>query len=299
MQPLKGPGSETVEYQAVGHDITLRKQAEAALLKAKEAAETADRAKSEFLAMVSHELRTPINGVLGFATLLRGTPLSVEQNEQVEMIRTSAETLESLIADILDLSKMEAGRLDIEQQAFALHKCVEEVCSFFAQKVRAAALTLDLAIAPDVPAIVHGDQTRLRQVLVNLVGNAIKFTDRGGVKIAVSCKPEEPAAGADRVPGLRLFFAIADTGIGIEPHKLDYLFKPFSQVDSSPTRRRGGTGLGLIISKRLCELMGGAISVESRPGEGSTFRFSIVVCQDRADPPHSAEPPATTRRAGK
>jgi PAS domain S-box-containing protein len=296
---IQGPGSETVEYQAVGHDITLRKQAEAALLKAKEAAETADRAKSEFLAMVSHELRTPINGVLGFATLLRGTPLSVEQNEQVEMIRTSAETLESLIADILDLSKMEAGRLDIEQQAFALHKCVEEVCSFFAQKVRAAALTLDLAIAPDVPAIVHGDQTRLRQVLVNLVGNAIKFTDRGGVKIAVSCKPEEPAAGADRVPGLRLFFAIADTGIGIEPHKLDYLFKPFSQVDSSPTRRRGGTGLGLIISKRLCELMGGAISVESRPGEGSTFRFSIVVCQDRADPPHSAEPPATTRRAGK
>jgi PAS domain S-box-containing protein len=293
---IHSQNGETTEYQSVGHDITPRKEAEAALMKAKETAETADRAKSEFLAMVSHEIRTPINGVLGFASLLRGTDLTREQREQVEMIRTSAETLESLIADILDLSKMEAGKLDMEHQPFALHKCIEEVCAFFAQKVRAAALTLDLAIDPAVPAVVVGDQTRLRQVLINLLGNAIKFTDRGGVKLAVSCAPGEPG---DAAPTRRLFFAITDTGIGIAPHKLDYLFKPFSQVDSSPTRRRGGTGLGLIISKRLCELMGGAISVESRPGEGSTFRFSIVVIRDGGDPaPGAADAKPANSSAG-
>jgi PAS domain S-box-containing protein len=279
---IRSPDGEVMEYQAVGHDITPRKEAEAALLLAKESAETADRAKSEFLAMVSHEIRTPINGVLGFATLLHGTTLTTAQREQVEMIRVSAQTLESLIADILDLSKIEAGRLDIEHQHFALHECVEDVCAFFAPRMRDATLTLDLQIDPNVPRIVNGDQARLRQILTNLVGNAIKFTDRGGVKVHVACAPGEPAAPG-RNPTLRIFCAVSDTGIGIPPQKLEHLFKPFSQVDSSPTRRRGGTGLGLIICKRLCDLMGGAISVESRPGEGSTFRFSIVVGTDKSD----------------
>ena len=280
---IRGPTGEVLEYQAVGHDITPRKEAEAALLRAKEAAEDADRAKSEFLAMVSHEIRTPINGVLGFASLLRETSLDGTQREHVEMIRASAQTLESLIADILDLSKMEAGRLDIEQQPFALAACVEEVCAFFAHKRRAAALTLEVAIEPDVPARVVGDQARLRQILINLVGNAIKFTDRGGITVRVSRgAAAEPGSGEGR-NALRLFFAVTDTGIGIAPDKLERLFKPFSQVDSSAKRRRTGTGLGLIISKRLCDLMGGAISAESRPGQGSTFRFSIVVGRDGGD----------------
>lgn len=213
--------------------------------------------------MVTHEIRTPINGVLGFATLLRETPLTTEQREQVEMIHLSAETLESLLADILDLSKMESGNLDLEHQPFALHKCVEEVCAFFAQKARAASLLVESRIDPDVPAIINSDQARLRQILVKIVGNALKFTERGRVSVHVSCaKSEATAAGQD--PLVRLFFAVRDTGIGIPPNKQAQLFKPFSQVDASPTRRRGGTGLGLVISKRLCELMGGAISVESR-----------------------------------
>ncbi len=290
---IRGPEGDVLEYQAVGHDITLRMEAEAALQKAKEAAETADRAKSEFLAMVTHEIRTPINGVLGFATLLCETPLTTEQREQVDMIRTSAEALESLIADILDLSKIEAGRINIEHQPFAMHKSVEDVCAFFEHKARNASLVIESRITPDVPTIVNGDQARLRQILLNLVGNAIKFTERGRITVDVSCAKSEPAPGS-KLPALRLFFAVSDTGIGIPPEKLGQLFKSFSQVDASPTRRRGGTGLGLIICKRLCELMGGAISVESRVGEGSTFRFSILTDYDKADttspfPPQSAQ----------
>jgi PAS domain S-box-containing protein len=279
---IRGAQGEVLEYQAVGHDLTPQKEAEAALLRAKNAAEAADRSKSEFLAMVTHEIRTPINGVLGFANLLRETPLTPDQREQVDLIRTSAEVLESLIADILDLSRMEAGKLDLDHQPFGLHKCVTDTCAFFGPKAKAAALTIETHFDANVPAIVNGDQLRLRQVLANLIGNAIKFTDQGGVVLKVSCvKNELPPVGNN--PTVRVFFAISDTGIGIPPEKLDRLFKPFSQLDTSATRRRGGTGLGLIISKRLCELMGGAISVESKPNQGSTFRFSIMVDYDRAD----------------
>lgn len=266
---------EMLEYQAVGHDITARREAEAALLRAKLAAEDADRAKSEFLAMVSHEIRTPINGVLGFAKLLSDTPLSPAQREHLAMIRTSGLALEKLICDILDLSKIEAGKVEIDHATFSPQKCLEEVRAFFADQAREASLKLEVHAEPDVPALISSDEGRVRQILINLVGNALKFTERGGIAIRLSCARVDAAPDARR-RSTRLFFAVTDTGVGIPAEKQALLFQPFSQVDASSKRRRNGTGLGLIISKRLCELMGGTISVESQPGEGSTFRFSIV-----------------------
>jgi signal transduction histidine kinase len=272
---IKDNTGETLEYQAVGHDVTARRDAAAALLRAKEAAEDADRAKSEFLAMVSHEIRTPINGVIGFARLLRDTPLSAAQRDHVAMIHTSGLALEKLIGDILDLSKIEAGKVEIEHTAFSPQRCLEEVCAFFADQARASALKLDFRVDPGVPAVVNGDQNRVRQILVNLVGNALKFTEHGSVTVQLSCSRGEPTNGGTRWTA-RLFFAVVDTGIGIPTDKLALLFQPFSQLESSARRRREGTGLGLLISKRLCELMGGTVSVESKPGEGSTFRFSVL-----------------------
>ena len=280
---IRDEGGATLEYQAVGHDITLRKEAEAALLHAKEAAEAADRAKSEFLAIVSHEIRTPINGVIGFAQILSDTPLNADQREQVAIIKSSGQALEKLIADILDLSKIEAGKIEIESAPFGLHRTVEEVMAFFQPRARAAALSLTATIDPDVPVIVNSDEARLRQILTNLIGNALKFTERGSIHVHVSCTRGEPVSLRDTRRALRLFFAVSDTGIGIPPEKIGRLFKPFTQVDSSSERRRSGTGLGLIISKRLCELMGGSISVDSRPGEGTTFRFSVLSDYEKGD----------------
>ena len=282
-RPIKDNTDSTLEYQAVGHDITLRKEAEAALVHAKEAAEAADRAKSEFLAIVSHEIRTPINGVIGFAQILSESPLSPDQREQVAIIKSSGQALEKLIADILDLSKIEAGKIEIESSPFGLHRSIEEVVAFFQPKARSAALTLTANIEKDVPAIVNSDEARLRQILTNLIGNAIKFTERGNITINVSCLRGEPLGDRTTRRALRLFFSVSDTGIGIPADKLSKLFKPFSQVDSSSERRRNGTGLGLIISKRLCELMGGSISVDSKFGEGTTFRFSVLTDYEKGD----------------
>jgi PAS domain S-box-containing protein len=282
-RPIKDDSGTTLEFQAVGHDITLRKEAEAALLHAKEAAEAADRAKSEFLAIVSHEIRTPINGVIGFAQILADSPLSPEQREHVAIIKSSGESLEKLIGDILDLSKIEANKIEIESAPFGLHKCVEDVIAFFQPRARAAALIVSANIDPDVPVIVNSDEARLRQILTNLIGNALKFTERGRVTVHVSCMRGEPVSLSDSRRSLRLFFAVADTGVGIPADKISKLFKPFSQVDSSSERRRSGTGLGLIISKRLCELMGGTISVDSKPGEGTTFRFSLLTDYEKGD----------------
>ncbi len=288
---IKDADGNVMEFQAVGHDITVRKEAEAALLRAKDAAESADRAKSEFLAVVSHEIRTPINGVIGFTKLLRETPLSAEQLNFVEMIGTSGLTLESLISDILDMSKIEAGKIEIDRAPFGLRRSVEEVVAFFTPKARAAGLRLETQIDPDVPQIVYGDANRLRQILVNLVGNAIKFTERGGITVSLSAAREStPEVNGCRE--VRLLFAVTDTGIGIPAEKLGMLFKPFSQVDTSAHRRRGGTGLGLIISKRLCELMGGNIAVESELNRGSTFRFSLRADYERASDPVEVGAPA-------
>lgn len=290
-RPIRDDRGNLLEYQAVGHDITERKEAEAALLRAKEAAEAADQAKGEFLAVVSHEIRTPINGIIGFADILDDTDLNSEQREHVQMIRRSGLNLSKLISDILDLSKIEAGKIEIEHEPFGLHKCVDDICAIFSRTARNSGLKLDYYIDPAVPVIASGDETRLRQILNNLLGNALKFTERGQITLNLTCsKTSRPG---DTARAVRLFFSVTDTGVGIEEGKLTELFRPFSQVDNSMHRRRSGTGLGLAISKRLCELMGGTISVESKLGEGSTFRFTLQMEYEEGDtnPPIAAPTP--------
>lgn len=287
---IKDSFGEINEYQAVGHDVTSQRQAELELVRAKQAAEAADKAKSEFLAIVSHEIRTPINGVIGFSRMLSETPLTTTQREHVNMINSSGMALEKLIEDILDLSKIEAGKVDIEHVAFSPRSCAEEVCAFFADQARSAGLVLDFRLDPGVPAFVNGDHNRVRQILINLMGNALKFTERGQITLQLSCSRGESAEpGALR--STRLFFAVSDTGVGIPAEKLPSLFQPFAQVGNTSRRSRDGTGLGLLISKRLCELMGGTISVESTVGEGSTFRFSVLSDYIVEGPPMLATPP--------
>ncbi len=257
-------------------DITARRAAESNLRIYAEEAKTAERkaeaalrAKSDFLATMSHEIRTPLNGVLGMTALLLDTPLTAEQREYAETVRQSSESLLAIINDILDFSKIEAGRLDLEYLPVELVRCVEDSLDVLA--VRAGEKHLDLAyrIEPDVPDWVQTDVTRLRQILINLVGNAIKFTPSGEVVVRVSAEP-----GDDQSATLR--FDVTDSGIGIDAEGIARLFKAFSQADMSTTRRYGGTGLGLSICKRLAEAMGGRIWVESTPGQGSTFSFTIA-----------------------
>jgi PAS domain S-box-containing protein len=253
------------------HDITHRREMEDVLRAAKDAAESADAAKGRYLGVLSHEIRTPLNGLLGVAGLLRTEPLSAEGREHLEILERSGQTLLRLINDLLDFARYDAGSVQLEQLPLEPTDFLKELCTLFRPAAEAKGLALTYAIRPEVPALVVTDPMRLRQVLSNLLSNAIKFTAQGAVEIIVE---RAPFAGAE-AGRCRLRFHVSDTGPGIPPEKLTHLFEPFVQADASVARRFGGTGLGLSISKRLAQLLGGGIRVQSTPGAGSMFTVEI------------------------
>ncbi|WP_417739229.1 ATP-binding protein [Rosistilla oblonga] len=264
-EPVRSKSGRVLRHSGIIWDVTQRHESEAALLEAREQAESANRAKSEFLANMSHEIRTPMTAILGYIDLIDEKVDHEETRDHIDTVRRNGKFLLAIINDILDLSKIEAGKFDLAVEPFSPNRLIEDVRSIM--NVRATENQIDLHINYDglVPETIQTDPKRLKQILINLVGNAIKFTDRGSVTLSVSYDPSAK----------RVLFQVADTGIGMTTRQINRLFQPFSQADSSVSRTFGGTGLGLAISQRLASIMGGEISVESEPGEGSCFAVSI------------------------
>ncbi len=280
--PLHEDDGHHAGWIIVTRDITRRKRAEIEVLRARDEAEAAARAKADFLATMSHEIRTPMNGVIGMTDLLLGTELTDEQRECAELVRTSASALLHVINGILDFSKIEVGQVKLESVEFTLRALVTEAVKPLAVRAYQEGVELLVFVEPDVPDWVVGDPGRLRQILVNLVGNAVKFTGRGEIVLRVSMLRADERE-------IELRFVLTDTGVGIPADKLHAIFEPFTQADGSTTRRYGGTGLGLAITRRLVEVMGGEIAVESREGHGATFRFTVRLGRAATAP---GEPPA-------
>lgn len=270
--PVSNQFGQITGYRGAGLDVTARKTAEQALISEKEAAQAADRAKSEFLAVMSHEIRTPLNSVLGFADLLTETTLDPGQKEQVDMIRRSGDALLVLLNDILDFSRIESGKMPIQPSSVAIRGCLGDVVDLYGATAQAKGLEIRIEVDESVPPSLCTDPGRLRQILLNLIGNAVKFTPAGEIVVSAKRGPKDPQDG--RFP---LLVEVSDTGIGIPPDRVARLFKPFSQADSSTTRRFGGTGLGLAICKRLAELLGGDVSLVKSSPSGSVFALELAL----------------------